>query len=412
MADILTLAQKYLDALAAHDAAALQTLFDEQIMLRRWGTQGLDRYRGARFVLDVYQAEWAQWQNPQFTALSQTTSDSRAAIEYHVQVVEQGRLVEYNRAEFLHISGDAIAAIDSYCPAPIPSGPRDDTPIVEVDESNIDALLESLRYSFDVREWMPPDAMSRVSVRGGYFSGNQTHPASNFFFNARWGEQDADAMIEQAINFFRQRDAGFCWYVSPLDTPADLGERLAKHGLVLAGTAATMVRIGLDDLENIPTNPNLQLIQVPTDRPDLFDEAVAVGAACFHLPPEQIDRMRQGWLDRAANPALNNRERTYLARLDGKAVGYAALQLQGGHAYLNGGATLPEYRGQKIYSTLLRKRLEDTRDFGLHLATIDAEPMSRRVVTRFGFKEYGKVYIYVWMPVIDMEVIRQIVPDE
>lgn len=412
MSDPTSLAQKYLDALSAHDAAALEALFDEQIMLRHWGTQGLDRFRGAGFVLDVYKQEWAGWHNPKFVTLSQTVSENRAALEYRVQVVENARLVEYNRAEFLQLAGEKITAIDSYFPAPIPSGPRDDTAVLQVDESNIDAMLESLRYSFDVRDWMPPDTLGRLSLRSGFFAGKQTHPASNFFFNARWTEQDADAEIEKAIESFRQREAGFCWFVSPLDTPADLGERLLKHGLVFAGTAATMVRIGLGELENIPTNPNLEVVQVPPDRMDLFDQAAAVGVEGFHLPQERLDQMRQSWLDLAANPAMAERERTYLARLDGKPVGYAALQLQGGHAYLNGAATLPEYRGQKIYSTLLRKRLEDTRAFGYHLATIDAEPMSRRVVTRFGFKEYGKVLIYVWMPVIDMEVIRQIVPDE
>jgi ribosomal protein S18 acetylase RimI-like enzyme len=123
--------------------------------------------------------------------------------------------------------------------------------------------------------------------------------------------------------------------------------------------------------------------------------------------------MRTSWRERTAKPELAKKERTYLARLNGRAVGYAEMHMPGaGHAYLGGAATLPEFRGQRIYSTLLRRRLEDARELGLRMATIDAEPMSRRIVTRYGFKEYGKIAIYAWMPVMDMEVIRNLVPDE
>jgi hypothetical protein len=35
-----------------------------------------------------------------------------------------------------------------------------------------------------------------------------------------------------------------------------------------------------------------------------------------------------------------------------------------------------------------------------------------RVVARYGFKEYARTYVYAWMPVIDLDVIRSLVPDE
>lgn len=216
----------------------------------------------------------------------------------------------------------------------------------------------------------------------------------------------------EQISYFRERELGFCWYVSPLDTPADLGERLVKHGLVYARGAATMVRLGIESLQGIPVNPQVEVLTITSDRPDLFNEAVEIGAVGFHFPPEQVERLKQSWRDRRQNPELANKERSYLARLDAKPVGFAAMQLGGGHAYRGGAATLPEFRGRQVYSTLLRKRLEEARSLGMRMATVDAEPMSRRVVTRYGFKEYGKISIYAWMPVIDMEVIRQIVPDE
>ena len=93
-------------------------------------------------------------------------------------------------------------------------------------------------------------------------------------------------------------------------------------------------------------------------------------------------------------------------------VATARLALRGGIGYLAGAATLPEYRGQKLYSTLLRRRMEDAHARGYHIAAIHAEPMSRRVVSRYDFRAYARYYIYAWMPIIDLAVIKSLVPDE
>jgi len=69
-------------------------------------------------------------------------------------------------------------------------------------------------------------------------------------------------------------------------------------------------------------------------------------------------------------------------------------------------------RGRRIYSTLLRPRLADARARGFQIAAIAAAPMSRRVVARYGFKAHARTYVYGWMPVIGMDVIRSLVPDE
>ena len=79
-------------------------------------------------------------------------------------------------------------------------------------------------------------------------------------------------------------------------------------------------------------------------------------------------------------------------------------------AYLGGAGTLPEFRGQHVYSTLMRRRLEDARARGYQLAVINAGPLSRPIAARCGFKEYARDYVYGWMPVIDLDVIKSLVP--
>jgi len=110
------------------------------------------------------------------------------------------------------------------------------------------------------------------------------------------------------------------------------------------------------------------------------------------------------------DPKIREREFNYLARLNGQAVGYGRVQLRAGVAYLGGSGVLPEFRGRHIYSTLVRLRLEEARARGYHLAVINAEPLSRPIAARCGFKEYARSYIYGWMPVMDVDVIKSLVP--
>ena len=86
--------------------------------------------------------------------------------------------------------------------------------------------------------------------------------------------------------------------------------------------------------------------------------------------------------------------------------------LRGGVAYLAGASTLPEYRNQRVFTTLLRRRLETAHARGYRVALVHAEPMSRRIVVRHGFREVGRYRIYAWMPVMDMAVIRSLVRDD
>ena len=137
-----------------------------------------------------------------------------------------------------------------------------------------------------------------------------------------------------------------------------------------------------------------------------------IGAASFNWPPEQLPEWRINLIDHANNPQARDSELDYLAYLDGQPAGFGRVAMRGGLAFLNGAGTLPELRGRKVYSTLLRRRLEAARERGYHLGAIQAEPMSRRIVARYGFVERARTQIYAWMPVIDMAVIRSLVPDD
>jgi predicted N-acetyltransferase YhbS len=197
--------------------------------------------------------------------------------------------------------------------------------------------------------------------------------------------------------------------VSPFDTPTDLRERLEKHGMVLAGDAAMMARLGLDNLD-IPINPAVQVELIDGTDDVAIDAMFLVTRVCFNWTEEQIAENRPGIVERLRDPKFREKGVSFLARLDGQPVAYGRLALEGGAAYLGGSGVLPEFRGQRVYATLLRRRLEEAQKRGYHLAAINAEPLSRPIVEKYGFKEYERIYIYGWMPAIDVDVIKSLVP--
>jgi len=410
------LAERFLAALAANDPAAYAAILAEDAGLRLYGAEQGEALRPRRRVIERLLAEWDRWPDARLEPLTITPSPERAVVEFRVQATDpaSGRYAEHYRAAILAVADGGVTMIDLYAPAPLPSAPRGDwIAPATLTAAEVDAVIDRARYSFDMRAYMPPDFRGSLGMRdteGG--SGEGAHPGNNFVGGARWTEAEADARIASIIERYRARESGFNWWVGPGDTPADLGERLERHGLALAGVASKMVKLGLDDLDAIPTNPRLAIERLDGTDPAALEAAYHVMAVGFNWPPEIVERARAEDRLRYQNAKLQREEFNYLARLDGQPVGAARLNLRGGVAYLGGAATLPAYRGQRIYSTLLRHRLEVARDRGYHLALIDAEPMSRRVVVRYGFVERGHTRIYGWMPVMDLDVIRSLVPQD
>ena len=413
MSDPKQLAQDFMAAIAAPDLARYEAVLSEDAGLRIHRWDGRELYRPRQRVAQRLMEEWAAWPDPSLETFDILADENRVAIEFRIQATEHDRYVAHNRSAFLTIQDDKVHVIDLYCPEPLPSARRKGwIAPATLTEEELQRLFESMMHGNDPREWIQPDAGGHFGLHGGIEGSGGAHPGSNRVGLMRWTAAEADQRIEDIIAYHRERNIGFQWWVSPYDTPPDLRERLEKHGLVLAGDAATMARLGLEDLDDIPVNP-----AVTVERLDGYDDAAidAVGhmaIVCFHWTQEQLDERRPAFVERMRDPRFRDREGNYLARLNGQAVAYGRVILQGGVAYLGGAATLPEFRGKKVYSTLLRRRLEEARAHGYHVAAINAEPMSRRIVTRYGFKEYSRFYIYGWMPVIDVDVIKSLVPQD
>ncbi|MBI5879523.1 MAG: GNAT family N-acetyltransferase [Chloroflexi bacterium] len=411
--DIQQHTRQLLNAMTLTDVRAYEYALNDGAGMRIWRWDGMVALRPRDQIANYLIEEWAAWTEPRMDVISVVSGVRRGSAEFRIFAYENGRYVEHNRAVFVTLRGEKIQTVDLYCAEPIPSAHRSEwiAPAATSD-AEISRLFDEREYIADVRDFLPPRSNMRLNLRGSLRLWNDAHPASNGGGNARWSAEDADEQIEALIEFHRGRQAGFTWFVGPWDTPADLGERMEQHGLVLAGDTACMARNGLAVLDDIPVNDDVNVAQVAPDDDAAIESLLQIAADCFHLTPQQIERERPAHFERIKDPHFFGRELNFLARLDGQPVAEARLILRGGVAYLGGASTLPDNRNRHIYSTLLRRRLEVARAGGHHVAMIHAEPMSRRIVERYGFREYGRYRIYAWMPVIDLNVIRSLVPDE
>jgi GNAT superfamily N-acetyltransferase len=405
------LAKDFLAALASTDSGLYESVLNEDasLLIGRW--DGGELYRPRKRVVERLISEWSTWSDAKLEEFTIIAEGDLAGVEFRIQATENQRYVEHNRSAFLKFKDGKIQGVTLYCPEPVPSSRRKGwIAPATLTEDEIQRLFGSMMFANDPREGIMPNLGGRMSLRGAMEGSGDAHPGSNFVGGIQWPSEEADTRIEETIAYHRERNIGFQWVVSPYDSPSDLAERLEKHGLVLAGDAATMGRSGLDNLEDIPTNPDLQVDIWKGDDDRLLGSVAYILKVCLNWSQEQVDQRMPGLVERVKDERFREREINYLGSVNGQLVGLGRLELKGGVAYLGGAATLPEFRGQKVYSTLLRRRMEAAHARGYHLAAINAEPMSRRIVKQYGFKEYARMYIYGWMPVMDLGIIKSLVP--
>ena len=187
---------------------------------------------------------------------------------------------------------------------------------------------------------------------------------------------DADAVIDATIAQYRELGCKFRWIVGPDSAPADLGERLARRGLVRSISHA-MIRStetavdGADDRAD-----DVTIDRVDGTTIDAFTQAMAEG---WSVEP--------GPLARANELALGgSSHRMYLARVGGEPAATAASVLFERSVYLLGAVVLPRFRRRGLYRALVAARLRDAATAGRTLATSHARAeTSAPLLARLGF---------------------------
>ena len=205
--------------------------------------------------------------------------------------------------------------------------------------------------------------------------------------------QNADQIIEREIAFFREKGIGFEWKLYDHDSPPNLKQRLEKYGLALNGEPEALMVL---DLAKVPPG----LLDVSTggirrieDPSQIRSDVTCVSEAVYGEDRDGLAAYLEERLKIA--PELTS---IYTAYADGKPAcsGWLICHKGSEFAGLWGGSTLPQYRGRGLYTMILAARVKEAVQRGLCYLTIDASPMSRPIVAKYGFDFLTYTYPMVW----------------
>jgi GNAT superfamily N-acetyltransferase len=252
----------------------------------------------------------------------------------------------------------------------------------------------SLLYALETAAFRIPELPGRVErlwVPG--IQGRITTDSDAFANLVGAAELDGDSVdetIRDVCGIFASEHKEFGWLVGPLSSPPDLPFRLEEAGLVKAVELAGMVH---DDLGRfIPTNPAVYIHEA-TDA-DL-EPAVQTLADAMGISPERTRAMTEALF---LSPEPIER-RVYLAFVEGVEHPVATA----GMLYLPdlpmvlllSAATMPDYRGFGIYTSLMARRLADAHRDGIEAAIIHAvRTTSAPICRKLGFVEVAPLEMY------------------
>ena len=200
-------------------------------------------------------------------------------------------------------------------------------------------------------------------------------------------ENNVDAVISGEIAYFEGIGHNFEWKLYAHDAPSNLKERLSARGFEIEEVETVMVL----DLQKAPS-ALLKLVRHDVRRitnPDGLDDFAKV--------------MTQVWQDAPANHiehlayALTNDPESlsiYVAYQGNAPVSAARISWHANSQFagLWGGSTVKAYRRRGFYTALLATRLQEALRRNIRYLTIDASPMSRPILQKFGFQ----LLTYTW----------------
>lgn len=208
---------------------------------------------------------------------------------------------------------------------------------------------------------------------------------------------DLDALVAATVRHFRD-DTGvaeFEWKTRGHDQPADLGDRLAAHGLlpdeletVLIGEAAALA---------VPVPlPDGVVVRRAGSGGDLLTDvrrARAQAAEVFGVDRgPTAERLAATLVEQPDVISL------WLAEADGEVVCSGRLVVVPGTDFAGvwGGGTLPAWRGNGIYRALVSARARAALELGARYLHSDSSPMSAPILERMGMVAVTTTTPYLW----------------
>jgi len=251
---------------------------------------------------------------------------------------------------------------------------------------NHGAILKRLNEERRLLAWdgdvldMLPDITRRRSVN------NLWHMIAHSSLTA----ENADATILREIEHHRQLGVEFEWKVYGHDQPADLADRLARHGFEIGKCEAVVVR---DLAEWIAEAHSHRICRV--DNLEQVENFRRVASEVFGKDYQlTATELAQGIKNGSTQHC------GYIAYVgdDPAGVGRLYTHPQSAFGGLYGGGTRAAYRGRGVYHALVAARGREALARGAQYLLVDALPTSRPILERLGFEQITDTWPCVWKP--------------
>jgi len=238
--------------------------------------------------------------------------------------------------------------------------------------------------------WLP-DEPTRMVFHGVGFSFVQ-QGRSAWVHRLRLPENDDDEVtrvinhVDAILSIRNLPDA--TWWLGEQTTPGYLGDYLVELGL---------------EPDDPPELRSLTIAKAPEGEPEVevevrrvetVDEllqALEIDWECFDIAEEERAVRRTEAREAWPKYQLDGTMTTYLAFVDGEAVGFGRDVFTRHGVVLLGGAVLPDARGQGVYTALVIARWAHADERGAQRVIVSAGPQSAPILESLGFEHIGRV---------------------
>ena len=203
----------------------------------------------------------------------------------------------------------------------------------------------------------------------------------------------ADAAIAGEVGHFASLDHAFEWKLHGHDEPADLAERLLRHGFAAEPPETIVVRDLADEPPRPPATLSIEIRRI--GEPSELSALVAL--------QDEVWGDDHTWYGQALARELAAdaaQIEILVACAQARPVATSLMRLHRGTLFgsLWGAATLPAFQRRGLYTALVERHVMTARAAGARLLTVDANDNSRPVLERVGFRSLVGVQGFVWRP--------------
>ena len=204
-------------------------------------------------------------------------------------------------------------------------------------------------------------------------------------------ETNVDEVVREQISFFESIGQQFEWKVYDYDRPSDLKERLESCGFIAEEAEAIMV-LDLEEVRGLlkqPILPNVQRIADPEKLSDVLSIQEQVWDEDFSSLGTYLRETLSNYPEQMS---------VYAAYINEQPISAAWIYFpkHSKFASLWGGSTISGFRKQGLYTALLAVRAQEAKARQLRYLTVDASPMSRPILEKFGFEMIAYAYPCKW----------------